>query len=76
MISGAFRYGRLGAEDKPGYDRVGSAVARLERYRLDGNLEHLVDVANMMLVEFVEGEHPGRHWAAGDDGTHAEVVGR
>jgi hypothetical protein len=33
-------------------------------------MEHLVDVANMMLGEFELGDHPDRHFESIDDGTH------
>jgi len=73
LVMGAFRYGRLHAEGKPAYDRVSGALKRLELYRQTGNLECLVDVANMMLLEFEEGDHPGRHFRAADDGVHVEA---
>lgn len=73
MIQGAFRYGRLRHPGKPQFDRVSSAISRLEKYRQDGNTECLVDVANMMLLEFVEGDHPDKHFASVDDGEHVDV---
>lgn len=78
MIMGALRYGLLGAAGKPCYDRIASAHKRLDLYATTGNLEHLADVANMMQLEFVEGKHPNRHWAAqdGDGMHHTEVKGK
>ena len=74
LLMGAYRYGLLRASGKPQYDRIRSAKDRLDAYISTGNLEHLVDVANMMLPEFVEGKHPLRHFTASDDGPlHAEV---
>lgn len=70
LVFGALRYGRLGASDKPDYDRVASIDRRLAAYRATGNQEHLVDAAALLLVEFVEGRHPLRHWGPGDDGEH------
>lgn len=71
LIQGAFRYGLLRKKGKDViYDRVGSAIRRLGKYKDTGNLECLVDVANMMLLEFVEGVHPKRHWHSIDDGEH------
>jgi len=72
MVMGAFRYGKLGESGKRQYDRIGSAKQRLELYEKTGNLEHLVDVANLMEVEFVEGKHPLKHFASIDDGVHAK----
>lgn len=73
LMMGALRYGRLGAEGKPQYDRIASAVKRLQQYDRTGNQELLVDAANLCLVEFVEGRHPTRHFHAVDDGEHVEV---
>lgn len=70
-IIGAMRYGRLGAEGKPKYDRVSCMIRRLEAYREDRNAEHLVDVANLAELEFVEGDHKGV--VPKDDGVHTTV---
>jgi len=74
LIMGSFRYGLLGAPGKPQYDRVSYARRCLDSYKKTGNLECLVDAANLALVEFVEGEHPKKHFRSDDDGEHAEVV--
>lgn len=73
MVMGALRYGRLGAKGKPTYDRVDSMVRRLRKYETSLNAEHLVDVANLAMLEFVEGEHNGVHSV--DDGEHTKVKG-
>jgi hypothetical protein len=59
---GALRYGRLHAPGKPHYNRIAGARKRLHQYEASGNLECLVDLANMALLEFEEGTHPKRHW--------------
>lgn len=71
LVMGAFRYGRLGAAGKPAYDRIECAANRLHKYQVDLNAEHLVDVANMMMLEFVEGTHNGV--IATDDGEHTKT---
>jgi len=63
LVIGALRYGRLHARAKPRWDRVAGARKRLNQYEASGNLECLVDVANMALLEFEEGFHPKRHWS-------------
>ena len=68
-IFGAMRYGRLGAKGKPKYDRVGDMIRRLEAFKIDGNAEHLIDVANLAELEFVEGD---RIIMATDDGEHTK----
>jgi hypothetical protein len=74
LLTGACRYGRLGAKDKPQWNRITDATHRLQLYVQTGNLEWLVDVANMMMLEFVEGEHPNKHFDAGDDGYHTPIL--
>jgi len=74
LIMGALRYGKLGAPGKPQYDRVDSICKRITAYQASGNLELLVDVANLCLCEFVEGKHPKRHWNAEDDGAHVKTA--
>lgn len=73
LLVGRFRYGRMDRADARDYDRVGSAIRRLERYQETGNQEYLVDAANLCLLEFEHGTHPKRHFEAIDDGEH---VGR
>jgi hypothetical protein len=73
LIMGALRYGKLGVSGKPKYDRVANIRARLKLYEENGNLELLVDVANLCVCEFVEGQHPKRHWNATDDGEHVKT---
>lgn len=62
LILGALRYGALHTPKRK-YDRVAGAMKRLQQYQQTGNLETLVDVANMALLEFEEGTHPKRHWS-------------
>jgi len=70
LLIGRYRYGCLRRQQSGDYDNVGSAVQRLQLYRDTGNLEHLVDVANLCLVEFVTGDHPDKHFKSADDGMH------
>lgn len=73
LIMGALRYGLLHAPGKPQYDRIASIVKRLNVYKETGNTEHLVDAANLCLMEFEEGKHPKKHFAAHDDGIHVQT---
>lgn len=64
---------RYGAKDSPvpkNLDYIASIEKRLNKYREDGNLEHMVDIANIAMLEFEESEHPKRHFKAVDDGEH------
>lgn len=73
LIQGVPRYGKLRDKNKPSYNRINSIVSRLKKYEDTGNLEYLVDIANLCLLEFVEGEHPKRHFKSIDDGEHVQV---
>jgi hypothetical protein len=72
MVVGAFRYGLLG-KDKPSWARIASCMERLQIYLKTGNTAHLVDVANLCQLEFFEGQHPAKHFAANDDGVDVEA---
>lgn len=74
LAVGALRYGRIHAPGKPVYDRVSSILKRVQAYADTGNLELLVDAANLCLLEFEEGRHPKRHFEAADDGDHVTTV--
>lgn len=76
LAMGYFRYGPLNKQPKGKYDNVGSMIKRLNKYSETGNLEHLVDVANICLVEFLNGDHPSKHFSAQDDGEHTQVKTR
>lgn len=70
LIMGAFRYGCFHSQGKPKYDRTESIEKHVRLYREDGNLEHLVDIANIALCEFEESYHPLRHFKGLDDSEH------
>ena len=74
LIMGRFRYAPMRSADKGNYDNMGSAIQRLEKYIETGNLEHVVDAANLCMVEFEHGNHPLRHFAAVDDGEHTRKI--
>lgn len=52
-----------------------SLRARLELYEQDGNLEHLVDVANFAMIEFMYPSHPNAHFRATDSGESPGLAG-
>jgi len=74
LIIGAMRYGRMGAKNKPQYDRISSIIKRLHSYINSGNKELLVDVANLAMMEFVECYHPSAHFHALDDSIHVNKL--
>lgn len=72
---GAYRYHDLHSPIAPRYLNITSARERLAAYLVSGNMEHLVDAANLAMVEFVRaplgrGEHLKPTWEPADDGTH------
>lgn len=72
LVLGAVRYGLMHDKTRR-YKNVQSAIKRLETYLDTGNQEHLVDAANLCLMEFVKpGSHPQPHLSPVDDGDHAE----
>ena len=73
---GTFRYGKWQDNKKEGkkFDRIGSIQNRLDKYKQDGNDEHLVDIANLSMIEFSIGEHPKKHFGTIDDGEHVKQI--
>ena len=74
LIMGAIRYDLLHVPGKHKYDRINSIRDRLDLFDKDGNAEHLVDIANLCLLEFEEPNHTNFHFDAADDGIHTEVI--
>ncbi len=72
LLMGRYRYGKIAhnTEEPGNFFMVNSAISRLEAYKRTGNLEFLVDAANLCLVEFESGAHPTVHFEAADDGQH------
>ena len=76
LLMGVFRYARLYDKEAPRFDHIGSIIRRAQKYLNDGNKEHLVDVANYALLEYVRPHcHPNPSWSPADDGEHAELIG-
>lgn len=67
LLMGGLRYGLFGDPKKPKYNSVDSIKKRIALYEETGNTEYLVDVANLCMVEFIEGNHPNKHFSATDD---------
>jgi hypothetical protein len=73
IAQGFFRYHHnLKSGERGKYNAVDDAIERLRRYRDDGNQEHLVDAANLCMIEFANPAcHPSPHFTPTDDGEHA-----
>lgn len=60
---------------KGSYDHIGSCIKRLQAYKATGNQEHLVDVANLCLIEFVRPSVDVEvFFEAVDDGEHTKCL--
>jgi hypothetical protein len=74
LIMGALRYGRLKCFGKQQYSRIESILKHLKIYQETGNQEHLVDIANLAMLEFEEPGISYAHWNPLDDSEHTEIV--
>jgi hypothetical protein len=76
LAFGFFRYRHnFHSGERGHYNSVDGAIDRLKRYLKDGNQEHLVDAANLCMVEFVQPAcHPNPHFSPTDDGEHVEIA--
>ena len=75
MLVSHYKYGWV----RDIYPELADAVACLEQrlalYKEDGNTEHLVDVANFAMIEFMLPRHPDAHFAGTDSGSSPGLVG-
>ena len=67
LIIGGIRYGLMNGE-KPQWDYATESIRRLKIFSKTGNRELLVDVANLMMLEFEARFHPESHWESTDHG--------
>jgi hypothetical protein len=71
MIMGYYRYGVLGRQGS--IDRTGYIIKKATLFQKDGNLEHLVDIANVAMAAFKERQHPNAHFRSADDEFHGQI---
>lgn len=75
LMMGTLRYGKFMNGKVNPHDSITSAIKRLCYYKETGNLEFLVDAANLCMVEFEGSGHPKKHFHATDDTTvHAVKI--
>jgi hypothetical protein len=76
LAFGFFRYHHnFHSGERGRYNSIDSAIDRLRRYKEDGNQEHLVDTANLCMVEFVQPAcHSNPHFTPTDDGQHVSTT--
>ena len=76
MIMGGYRYGPTKIQKPREFDNIFDIKRRLDLYEEDGNMEHLVDAANIIIIECLKKNHPKFHFSPTDDGVHAERIDR
>jgi len=77
LMMGAFRYECEDLRESPValFDNLPSIRHHLDAYEATGDLEHLVDAANLCMLEFRLSRHPSRHMGrGGDNGHHTERI--
>lgn len=72
MVMGGYRYGPLCLQKRGEYNNIADIRRRLDKYEETGNMEHLVDAANITIIECLKENHPNFHFKSIDDGDHAE----
>jgi hypothetical protein len=69
ILMGEYRYGPI--PDYP-VNWLRDVERTIGNYKRTGNTEFLVDAANYVMLEFLHGNHPEKHFAVNDDGEHSE----
>ena len=71
MLMGAIRYGEnFTGQDKPDYDRIQSAIDRLEQFKKNRRVDLLCDVRNLCTLEAGEGKRLS--FESDDDVNHVK----
>jgi len=70
LVMGALRYGLFSTKNSTTEKNIISMKNKVLLYEQTGNLECLVDIANMAQVEFTHSNHPTKHFNATDDKDH------
>jgi hypothetical protein len=71
LIMGALRYETFAEKMKGNkYKCIEYIIRKCDEYEKTGNLECLVDLANVAMIEFGSPHHPNPHFTPGDDTSH------
>lgn len=74
MIMGSFRYGLVNRQELQKYNPAKECIKRIEKYLIDGNLEHIVDACNMTKLAYLRGKKfLNQTLISIDDGDHAQI---
>jgi hypothetical protein len=74
LVIGALRYARLHDQNAPAFNSIENARERLALYLQDGNQEHLVDAANLCMIEFCRPTREAHFSPDSDHDHHAKIV--
>jgi hypothetical protein len=75
LLMGELRYGRVLMSNRPQFDRLEGMKKYIKKYEETGNLECLVDVANYCMLEYLEGNHPNKHFSSTEvDQFHVKQI--
>jgi len=71
LVMGAMRYETFEEKMKGNkYNCIEYIIRKCKEYKITGNLECLVDLANVAMIEFAAPHHPHPHFTPGDDTSH------
>lgn len=70
MVTGFFRYGDIKVSNWTTTQGIVSIKTKINLYKKDGNLEHLLDIGNIAMVEFMHSNHELKNFNATDDMNH------
>ena len=72
MSFGGYRYGPTSKQKPRAFDNIKDIHRRLDLHEDTGNMEHLVDSANICIIACLKKDHPNFHFESIDDGEHAK----
>jgi len=75
MSFGGYRYGPTKKQARRAFDNIADIHRRLDLFTETGNMEHLVDSANICIIACLKKDHPNFHFESIDDGDHAKKAG-
>ena len=75
MSFGGYRYGPHKTQKSQAFDNIADIHRRLNLHDKSGNMEHLVDSANICIIACLKKVHSNFHFESIDDGRHAQKKG-
>jgi hypothetical protein len=75
MVVSHYKYGPAWKTYPELADSIACLEQRLKLYKETGNKEHLVDVANFAMIEYMFPRHPNAHFRATDSNESPGLVG-